>query len=69
MRQKRGRGCPGKCRSIVAFPKRTGPVPALRMDSPVGASYFPFFALFTLPSVKGLGAGTDRAELDWKEQP
>lgn len=35
--------------------KRTDPVPALCMDSPVGASLFLFCfpSLFTLPSVKG----------------
>lgn len=53
MRQKRGRRCPRKCRSIVAFTKRTDPIPALCMDSPVGASLFPFSSLFTVPSVKG----------------
>lgn len=45
MRQKRGRRCPRKCRSIVAFTKRTDPVPALCMDSPVGASFFFFCPL------------------------
>lgn len=56
MRQKRGRGCPGKCRSIVAFASRQTPSQQYVWTGWWAPPFFFFyFALFTLPSVKGRG--------------